>query len=155
MIRRPPRSTRTDTPFPYTTLFRSFLQHLGRLQAIGDAIKVHRCGTAAPAREGQPARRRPVEHRTIAASDPIVHRGRQYHSRVISATAQCGGEQVDASVLHTRRAREDQRLAVGQKARVEFVGGGVEDGKRVGGGKRVSVRVGLGGGRINKKKKRN
>src|SRR3546814_2597489 len=27
-----------------------FLKHLGRLQAIGDAIKVHRCGTAAPAR---------------------------------------------------------------------------------------------------------
>src|SRR3546814_11089836 len=28
MIRRPPRSTRTDTLFPYTTLFRSELQHL-------------------------------------------------------------------------------------------------------------------------------
>src|SRR3546814_2449798 len=27
MIRRPPRSTRTDTRFPYTTLFRSFLLH--------------------------------------------------------------------------------------------------------------------------------
>src|SRR3546814_4662895 len=27
MIRRPPRSTRTDTLFPYTTLFRSFAQH--------------------------------------------------------------------------------------------------------------------------------
>src|SRR3546814_21185045 len=26
MIRRPPRSTRTDTLFPYTTLFRSFLR---------------------------------------------------------------------------------------------------------------------------------
>src|SRR3546814_8348934 len=26
MIRRPPRSTRTDTPFPYTTLFRSSLK---------------------------------------------------------------------------------------------------------------------------------
>src|SRR3546814_4285275 len=25
MLRRPPRSTRTDTLFPYTTLFRSFL----------------------------------------------------------------------------------------------------------------------------------
>src|SRR3546814_15761933 len=24
MLRPPPRSTRTDTPFPYTTLFRSF-----------------------------------------------------------------------------------------------------------------------------------
>src|SRR3546814_19047136 len=27
MIRRPPRSTRTDTLFPYTTLFRSFPPH--------------------------------------------------------------------------------------------------------------------------------
>src|SRR3546814_11652312 len=25
MLRRPPRSTRTDTPFPYTTLFRSMV----------------------------------------------------------------------------------------------------------------------------------
>src|SRR3546814_1719745 len=30
MIRRPPRSTRTDTLFPYTTLFRSQLE-LGRI----------------------------------------------------------------------------------------------------------------------------
>src|SRR3546814_14511537 len=29
MIRRPPRSTRTDTLFPYTTLFRSNGRHLG------------------------------------------------------------------------------------------------------------------------------
>src|SRR3546814_12251036 len=28
MIRRPPRSTRTDTLFPYTTLFRSDYHHL-------------------------------------------------------------------------------------------------------------------------------
>src|SRR3546814_3539266 len=28
MIRRPPRSTRTDTLFPYTTLFRSVAGHL-------------------------------------------------------------------------------------------------------------------------------
>src|SRR3546814_15939261 len=27
MIRRPPRSTRTDTLFPYTTLFRSLCDH--------------------------------------------------------------------------------------------------------------------------------
>src|SRR3546814_17132360 len=31
MIRRPPRSTRTDTLFPYTTLFRSFeVERIGR-----------------------------------------------------------------------------------------------------------------------------
>src|SRR3546814_3627314 len=36
MIRRPPRSTRTDTLFPYTTLFRSGgpLRHAGRLLHI-------------------------------------------------------------------------------------------------------------------------
>src|SRR3546814_11709683 len=55
MIRRPPRSTRTDTLFPYTTLFRSLwpgpeeatdpptvseavdaLAHMTRLSAMGD-----------------------------------------------------------------------------------------------------------------------
>src|SRR3546814_2170838 len=33
MIRRPPRSTRTDTLFPYTTLFRPHIR-----------ARVHRCG---------------------------------------------------------------------------------------------------------------
>src|SRR3546814_18359113 len=31
MLGRPPRSTRTDTPFPYTTLFRSFLEKPDRV----------------------------------------------------------------------------------------------------------------------------
>src|SRR3546814_17233464 len=36
MIRRPPRSTRTDTLFPYTTLFRSFaLVREGRMRSRG------------------------------------------------------------------------------------------------------------------------
>src|SRR3546814_20387559 len=48
MIRRPPRSTRTDTLFPYTTLFRSAgaghqvaLQHLGIGADLGlEAVEV-------------------------------------------------------------------------------------------------------------------
>src|SRR3546814_9368731 len=32
MIRRPPRSTRTDTLFPYTTLVRSNLEHQGGIR---------------------------------------------------------------------------------------------------------------------------
>src|SRR3546814_4787436 len=37
MIRRPPRSTRTDTLFPYTTLFRSpILSTSGLLTFLGD-----------------------------------------------------------------------------------------------------------------------
>src|SRR3546814_12757331 len=40
MIRRPPRSTRTDTLFPYTTLFRSKNDHLEFMQ--DDYIKLHK-----------------------------------------------------------------------------------------------------------------
>src|SRR3546814_6601494 len=36
MIRRPPRSTRTDTLFPYTTLFRSLLGRHARQGPTGD-----------------------------------------------------------------------------------------------------------------------
>src|SRR3546814_8680992 len=40
MIRRPPRSTRTDTLFPYTTLFRS--QRLTQADAQGERAVVSR-----------------------------------------------------------------------------------------------------------------
>src|SRR3546814_1833375 len=43
MIRRPPRSTRTDTLFPYTTLFRSARRGLHRPRRRGDhRRRVHR-----------------------------------------------------------------------------------------------------------------
>src|SRR3546814_3427881 len=34
MIRRPPRSTRTDTLFPCTTLFRSYLELIGLIERL-------------------------------------------------------------------------------------------------------------------------
>src|SRR3546814_17552390 len=39
MTRRPPRSTRTDTLFPYTTLSRAFLA----AEIIGERRQVHAC----------------------------------------------------------------------------------------------------------------
>src|SRR3546814_3713116 len=43
MIRRPPRSTRTDTLFPYTTLFRSRDPDLlGQLDVRGAAVLLQR-----------------------------------------------------------------------------------------------------------------
>src|SRR3546814_4724172 len=42
MIRRPPISTRTDTLFPYTTLFRS-LERLPSLKQSRDAFNVKHC----------------------------------------------------------------------------------------------------------------
>src|SRR3546814_12211473 len=44
MIRRPPRSTRTDTLFPYTTLFRS--QYANACGAF--AVSRHGCAPAIP-----------------------------------------------------------------------------------------------------------
>src|SRR3546814_5462287 len=42
MRRRPPRSTRTDTLFPYTTLFRSL--HLARRSAVDQPVGLYRRG---------------------------------------------------------------------------------------------------------------
>src|SRR3546814_9535711 len=50
MIRRPPRSTRTDTLFPYTTLFRSGL--LGNLGAA-EALRAGKLLERAQARQEQ------------------------------------------------------------------------------------------------------
>src|SRR3546814_2227857 len=41
MIRRPPRSTRTDTLFPYTTLFRSDMADLFGLDGPPDRIEIY------------------------------------------------------------------------------------------------------------------
>src|SRR3546814_7063191 len=56
MIRRPPRSTRTDTLFPYTTLFRS-AKKTGRPWEIGKAFEHSApCSDLVPASEiGHPA----------------------------------------------------------------------------------------------------
>src|SRR3546814_18135805 len=42
MIRLPPRSTRTDTLFPYTTLFRSALRHRGFDEGREQRMRVER-----------------------------------------------------------------------------------------------------------------
>src|SRR3546814_5761401 len=73
MIRRPPRSTRTDTLFPYTTLFRSHPQDpLGHPIRVENLERVHcfarpdvgdwETGHAADAERRSPAGIRSEEH---------------------------------------------------------------------------------------------
>src|SRR3546814_20454675 len=60
MIRRPPRSTLTDTLFPYTTLFRSHTLLLGGGDLVTDALArdlALELGEAEQHVEGQPAHR--------------------------------------------------------------------------------------------------
>src|SRR3546814_15276101 len=58
MIRRPPRSTRTDTLFPYTTLFRSEVTQRG-MTSIGQVKMFYMAGSAIPV---EVAKRRSEEH---------------------------------------------------------------------------------------------
>src|SRR3546814_1276744 len=46
MIRRPPRSTRTDTLFPYTTLFRSGILHAEAIAAASPRLGALVMGTS-------------------------------------------------------------------------------------------------------------
>src|SRR3546814_5299668 len=65
MIRRPPRSTRTDTLFPYTTLFRSFeqVEDLLVLQArLESALPLGKAEVGEPEAGGLPPAERSEEH---------------------------------------------------------------------------------------------
>src|SRR3546814_12177178 len=67
MIRRPPRSTRTDTLFPYTTLFRS---HGGLRRRHGRHVGADRRGDQADAGGGKLSRRR--SQRRVGHHDVIA-----------------------------------------------------------------------------------
>src|SRR3546814_9565357 len=62
MIRRPPRSTRTDTLFPYTTLFRA-VRRMGVILPLGE-----RTGAGQAAKDQQPRIRRDVRRETGVAN---------------------------------------------------------------------------------------
>src|SRR3546814_8689179 len=76
MIRRPPRSTRTDTLFPYTTLFRSRGQRRAQPLA-GDRGLIQR-------RPGGAVHRPPA----LAARPPALPRGGAGH--LASGVERCG-----------------------------------------------------------------
>src|SRR3546814_14400274 len=114
MIRRPPRSTRTDTLFPYTTLFRSSLVRADSA-TDGQAHQEARRGPG-PEGGGDPPGLgpRPVRYQTVGFRQP-----------------------------RSKKARADARFSPDPAS---------PDRKSVVQGKRVSVRVDLGGRRIIKKR---
>src|SRR3546814_10929253 len=105
MIRRPPRSTRTDTLFPYTTLFRSAL---GRNTARVGAD--HRPGP------GDVAADILFGHQKINGVDPAVVLDDEVDDRVVWAGA---AHPVD---LRMRLAGKRLPLAVLEPGRLELFG---------------------------------
>src|SRR3546814_17181441 len=138
MIRRPPRSTRTDTLFPYTTLFRSHA--LGTALIDGALAVAHDDMIVRHAHRlyqfGAGDRRRPG-----AVDDhPDV---RKLAPGQVTGVDQAGGGDDRGAVL----------VVVKDGDVHPFLQRRFEDRKSVVAGKSVSVRVDLGGRRIIKKKK--
>src|SRR3546814_12833420 len=73
MIRRPPRSTRTDTLFPYTTLFRSYSVTDGRAVSVPPVV-------GANARQDWPSGW--VQHRSIR-HDQLVDQANRHSGKPI------------------------------------------------------------------------
>src|SRR3546814_8056420 len=71
MIRRPPRSTRTDTLFPYTTLFRSSTSERPPLSLLFESVWFRASGRQLPSRTLKPYFKKFKEEGAIAV-DRIV-----------------------------------------------------------------------------------
>src|SRR3546814_2959192 len=83
MIRRPPRSTRTDTLFPYTTLFRSAKLRCARGNAVTGggcrtaAARLHAAGAARPGSKPGRAQVGGREGGALPASAPADRRAQR------------------------------------------------------------------------------
>src|SRR3546814_19142873 len=121
MIRRPPRSTRTDTLFPYTTLFRSRRAVDGRDEGGGPG-----------GRAGRDAARRRCADRAGRGQcrEELFRTGRTLRRRPHPDGRRCARRR---GALDARRHRTPDQDP---------------NGKRVVEGKSVFVRVALGGRRI-------
>src|SRR3546814_9193732 len=102
MIRRPPRSTRTDTLFPYTTLFRS-----DEIPSR-DVVPEGGVGVHTPALQHQPrhAARRPEDFRIQALGDDFGD-GTHHETGAEEAV------ELEILVLRVEQRRVEQQRAVG------------------------------------------
>src|SRR3546814_8019614 len=102
MIRRPPRSTRTDTLFPYTTLFRSG-------HPLWDAAMVHEPGNGLFA--GPPERMNArVDHKSARAQQGAPDKADPSH-RIILIRSQLVRELLGRSEEHTSELQSLMRIS--------------------------------------------
>src|SRR3546814_80370 len=86
MIRRPPRSTRTDTLFPYTTLFRSSALHISEGQSV--ILKLERID---PDAHGVLATQDPDVANAWNTADGVLHAGGDIVSHIRNGVASIFG----------------------------------------------------------------
>src|SRR3546814_137614 len=126
MIRRPPRSTRTDTLFPYTTLFRSLaligggvlwfirFETFGKYQeSTNDAYIQADSITVAPKVSGYVDRVFVEENQDVRAGQPLVQIDpRDYRAQAAQSVAQIDVARANAAGVVAQIA--EQRAAIAQ-----------------------------------------
>src|SRR3546814_18102594 len=97
MIRRPPKSTRTDTPFPYTTLFRSH----------GRQCRSRQAGPRLPCLP-HPGKISVTPTKTLANQDDL---SLAYSPGVAVASMAIHAEGADAAAKYTSRSRSEEHTS--------------------------------------------
>src|SRR3546814_15236541 len=123
MIRRPPRSTRTDTLFPYTTLFRSqFDRRLGvddiveiddralLDQRLPQMLEIH-LGHAVPVPDAQ----RGGRPGALAHCHTGRHDANRAEAGAVRAEAAPRRDEVDAALRHEAAERRSEERRVGKE----------------------------------------
>src|SRR3546814_19214964 len=144
MMRRPPRSTLTDTLFPYTTLFRSATAY-GTLTLNGDGSYSYVLDNASQAVQGLSAGE--------ALTDSVTYIITDGDGDTATATLTITINGADDGVTIEGLDAQGAELSVDEAdlpARAGEAQG--SDRRSVREGKSVAVRVVIGGGRITKKK---
>src|SRR3546814_11177245 len=133
MIRRPPRSTRTDTLFPYTTLFRSKVIWLEAKTAVDNTLR--------------PATLSPTVMSSLFTLRPVRYTGGIWSfSTMLSGKKEVTPLELPKYSTPCSDTNElfSEKILLSKPSRVTERKSDVK-------GKRVSVRVSTGGGRIIKK----
>src|SRR3546814_20949424 len=120
MIRRPPRSTRTDTLFPYTTLFRSGVD-LVHIEGLQQAERLP-FGGAVKGRGDQ------VEAAALGGTHLVQQFLVRAERRVLDGDAGLLLEAVEERLRPVVRPVHDQPLAGGEKGKASGGGKGGQEG---------------------------
>src|SRR3546814_15014257 len=112
MIRRPPRSTRTDTLFPYTTLFRS--QRLKALPALSFSGRVALSGGSRGGGTGRIEWQQAGDRYRVTLSAPVSRQSWRLSGDDASATIEgiAGGPRSDTDVERLLREAKIGRAHV-------------------------------------------
>src|SRR3546814_7965296 len=112
MLRRPPRSTRTDTLFPYTTLFRSHVADMSSVAAKTDGGITLFAGPKDA--KGVTADPRRLVDSSLASH--VVLDGVEVDADAVIGEVDAGGDILDALLAATRTGAAAEMVGVGQGA---------------------------------------